>query len=116
MIFTSTPRLAAKMSAGNQFVVEDQIRGRDMDIALGAMENVEINRLSHALLVQRHIAIGKHIALRLYGAGGHKVWRNFFAFSGDGPHLQKHQGKIPDRIPFQEKTGILPMPVGMGCG
>ena len=90
-------------------MVDNQIRGKDVNIVLGIPENIHIEVLRNQLLIQRRIGEWLHIALGPYRLP-RQIGRNIGLLLTAGiPNREEHEGQIGNPIPFQAQTSILPM-------
>ena len=48
---------------GEHFVVRNKIRGRDIDIILGIIYHIHIDKLAHILVIERGVTVGDNIAV-----------------------------------------------------
>ena len=79
-----------------------------MDVALGAVEQVDIDHLPHPLTVQRAIAVRGREPLRRDGVGRHGEELLKLRLPEDAPHLEEEDGQRSDSLAFQHDGGVLP--------
>jgi len=95
--------------SGRHLGVDDQIGCRDPNIPFGVVDDLDVGVLGHIVPIEGAVterldeAIG---GIRI--AGGEIIEVQVFV-RAEHPLLQEHQGKVPDRIPFEHDRCILPM-------
>ena len=91
--------------------VQDQIGRHNMHIFSGTVQDIHIHPLPHQIVIQRAVAVGHHIAGSVLLGHGRifqeSVKLQFLLLHP--PHLQKHQGKTPGRLPLEHHCRILPV-------
>ena len=107
------PSFRSQTKCCHHLIINDQIRGTDINIILCLIDNIQINILSYGFVIQRGISIGlyKTVILKFF----HMIYirtvrRNMRSCPcNHTPHLQKHNGKIPDAFSMKTNPGIFPM-------
>ena len=104
-IRTSTP----------DFVVQDQIRGIDIYIPFGPVNEVQVHRFTNRFAIERVVRVGLYIsvAFHLPGHMDRRLIRGEILIDAVDviPHRQKHDRKVPDGISPKQDSRILPVPV-----
>lgn len=95
----------------HHLVVQDQVGGGDVDIVVGAVDDLHIGRFGHIEVVQRTVAKGLHKPIPRHCQGGAVPVKVSFHRGGELPHHQKHQGQVPHGLPPEHHSGILPVAV-----
>jgi len=94
-------------------VVDDEIRSRDIEIASGFRDEVEIDIFAHRFLIERAIPKGLHETIRAKGRrsryGGEIAGQGIvLPPSGMAPKLEEHEREAHHRFPFQHDGAVLP--------
>ena len=100
--------LCRELEGRFQLAVEDEVGRHDVDVALGAVEQVDIDHLSHPLTVQRAVAVRGREPLRRDGVGRHGEELLKLRLPEDAPHLEEEDGQRSDSLAFQHDGGVLP--------
>ena len=79
-----------------------------MDVALGAVEQVDVDHLAHPLPVQRTVAVGGGEALCRDRIGRRGEEFIELRLPADAPHLKEEDSQRPDSLPLQHDGGVLP--------
>ena len=107
--------LGREGQGAGHLAVDDQVGRHDVDIALGAVDDVQVDGLAHALVVKRIVAVGQHEA-RLGRRGRNRraqVRRVFDLPLRDVPHLQKHQREAAHSGAAEHDGRVLPVAVDL---
>ena len=100
--------LCRELEGRFQLTVEDEVGRHDVDVALGAVEQVDIDHLPHPLTVQRAVAVRGREPLRRDGVGRHGEELLELRLPEDAPHLEEEDGQRSDSLAFQHDGGVLP--------
>ena len=103
-------RLRSDGQRGNHLVIQNQIGGCDIDVPLGAIDDVHEHGLTDVAVVKWTVIERLHIAVTRAHDGRHIAGTIQEAVFGRVlPHLQEHLGHVGDTRAHQTDTGVLPM-------
>lgn len=108
--------LGGKDQRRDHLMVDDQIGRHNVDIFLGAVKDVQIDRLADIVPIERAVSVwndpagGVHRGRcrQIAGAVLHPTVLRV-------PHLQEHQREGADRLAGDTEGHVLPVAVGMGA-
>ncbi len=103
--------LGRQLQSSMHLIVRNQIRGENIDILSGGTDHIQIDILTHCLIVQRcvHIRLYDPLPRRPDGKMMPVSAVVFLRMARHIPHLQKHHREIPHGFTLDADSRILPV-------